>query len=393
MRTLYIECNAGVSGDMLLGALSDLMDNPEEIDGMIKSIGIEGLESKTEIAEKCGIEGLRVHVTVDKVEEGDIEAEHHHHHHEHRHLGDVLDIIGNLNVSDRVKKDAMEIYRIIAEAESNIHGKPLSIVHFHEVGALDAIADIVGVCMLIERLDPEQIVVTPVRLGFGQVKCAHGILPVPAPATAYIIQGMPVYAGDFEGEFTTPTGAAIVKYFADRFERLPAMEVKDVGYGIGKKDFGIANILRVCIGDTKDSVSSVEEIECNIDDMTPEDVGEFIDTVLAQGALDASVTPCIMKKGRPGYLLSCVCRKNDTDALAKLILRNTSTIGVRIHGCDRYEMSSHKETVNTCYGDVGVKVSEGFGVRKWKAEHDDLSRIAHDNGISISEVRSKVDFE
>ena len=305
MKTLYLECNAGASGDMILGSLTDLLKDPFEFKQMIECAGIPGITAEVTVDDQSSVAGIRVHIMVDGIEEGSKEESGHHDHHA---LKDVISIIGGLNVSDMVKSDAAQIYRIIAEAESNVHGKPVNEVHFHEVGALDAIADIVGVCMLIEKLAPEQIIASPLRTGFGTVSCAHGILPVPAPATAYILQGMPVYAGDEEGEFTTPTGAAIVKHFAEAYGQMPLMKFDDVGYGLGRKSFKTANMVRAYLGDVDEALPTVKEISCNIDDMTPEDIGGIIDLLMSAGALDAMITSAMMKKSRPGYIVTCICR-------------------------------------------------------------------------------------
>lgn len=392
MKTLYLECSTGVSGDMLLGALADLLDDPYELEGIIAGAGIPGVTAKVDIDEKSAVTGVRVHVTVDGEEEG---AEHPHdgHHHEGRHLDDVLGIIGGLHVSDRVRTDAAQIYGLIAAAESEVHGQPVKLVHFHEVGALDAIADIVGVCLLIEKLAPAQIIASPVRTGFGQVKCAHGILPIPAPATAQLIKGLPVYAGDEEGEFCTPTGAALIRHFAERFEQMPLMQFDALGYGLGSHDFQHANMLRAYLGDVSQTLPVVTEIQCNIDDMTPEDLGGVIDLLMAYGALDASISSCIMKKARPGFLLTCLCRPADADDLAEAILAHTSTIGLRLHSCERYEMASRWESCHTDFGDVRVKVSEGYGIRKYKPEYEDLKRLAAENDVTVKDVRDQVHLE
>ncbi len=390
MKTLYLECNAGASGDMILGALTDLLKDPFEFKQMIESAGIPGVAAEVEVDEQSAVAGIRVHIKVDGVEEGDGNETSHR---DSRVLGDVVSLIGELNVSDMVKDDASQIYRIIAEAESNVHGKPVSEVHFHEVGALDAIADIVGVCMLIERLSPAQIIASSLRTGFGSVKCAHGILPVPAPATAYILRGMPVYAGDEEGEFTTPTGAAIVRHFAEKYGQMPLMKFDDVGYGLGKKTFRTANMVRAYFGDVDGIMPTVKEISCNIDDMTPEDIGGIVDLLMASGALDATIASAVMKKSRPGFILSCICREEDADDLATVILAHTSSIGLRMHTCERYEMASSFITYRTDFGDVRIKISEGYGLRKWKPEYKDLVKAAVANGVTVDEVRKNIRFD
>jgi len=377
---------------MLLGALSDLLSDPSDVKTMIESAGIPGVEVIVEKGEKSHITGTRVRIITNGVEEG-AEGHDHGHGHAHRKLSDVLAIIDGLNISDKVRKDAKEIYARIAEAESKVHGEPVGEVHFHEVGMLDAIADIVGNCMLIEKLSPEYIVSSPLRTGYGNVECAHGILPIPAPATALLLRGAESYAGDIEGEFTTPTGAAIVGYFAEDYGQRPRMSIEDIGIGLGHKDFQIPNIIRAFIGESQSRLFEIYEMNCNIDDMTPEDLGRMIDLLLDQGALDATISPTIMKKGRPGQRLTCLCREADKDRMAKLILENTSTIGLRIWKADRYEMTSHTEVCHTEYGDIRVKVSEGYGITKWKPEHDDLIKAAEANGVTVRQVRESMKFQ
>jgi hypothetical protein len=257
---------------------------------------------------------------------------------------------------------------------------------------LDAIADVVGTCMLIEKISPDYIVSSPLRTGFGYVHCAHGELPIPAPATALLLKGVESYSGDIEGEFTTPTGAALIGFFAEEFGQRPKMSIDDIGVGIGHHDFQIPNIVRAFVGESEEKLFEIYEINCNIDDMTPEDLGHMVDMLLEEGAADATITPIIMKKGRPGHRLTCLCREADKDRLSKLILSNTSTIGLRLWKAERYEMSSHIEVCHTEYGDVRIKVSEGYGIRKWKPEHDDLVKLASENDVSIGKVRESIRF-
>ena len=389
MKVLYLECNAGVSGDMLLGALSNLLEDPKEFEKMIASAGIPDVEAIVEKGEKSHISGTRVKIIAAGQEEGDF----HDHNIQHRTLQDVLDIIKGLNVSDWVKEHATAIYKDIAEAESKVHGESVAEIHFHEVGMLDAIADIVGNCMLMERLAPEYIVSSELRTGYGNVECAHGLLPIPAPATALLLRGLPSYAGDLEGEFTTPTGAAIIRHFAVDYGQRPKMVIDEIGVGLGSKDFSIPNIIRAFIGESDNKLFEIYEINCNIDDMTPEDLGSMIDMLLEQGALDATISQTIMKKGRPGQRLTCLCRQDDKERLAKLILENTSTIGLRIWKAERFEMASHMEVCHTQYGDIRVKVSEGYGIRKWKPEHDDLLKAAEAHGVTVRDVRAGIRFD
>ncbi|WAI01554.1 nickel pincer cofactor biosynthesis protein LarC [Methanogenium organophilum] len=261
MRILHLECNMGASGDMLMSSLLELHPDPEGFIQRLNGLEIPGVTVQANSAVKCGIIGTQIVVTVNGAEEGsgDIFHEHNHeqnhehnHAHEHHHHGmpEVGHIIGHLNIPTGVKNDARAVYSLIAEAESHVHGKPVDQVHFHEVGTMDAIADIVGVCLLMEELKPEQILASPVHVGSGNVRCAHGILPVPAPATAHILKDVPVYGGMIRGELCTPTGAALLKHFCSEFSPMPVMKVQKIGYGMGKKDFEIANSVRAFLGET-----------------------------------------------------------------------------------------------------------------------------------------------
>ena len=275
MKTLYLDCGNGAAGDMISAALWELTENKEEFIEEVNSIGIPGVKTYALPTQKQGIFGTRFRVTFNDIEETpnvlpkdaiveltpeeDLKYAHHEHHHEHeRHehehhsLGDVKTIIGNLNVSDKVKKDAQAVYDILAEAESHVHGTTVTEIHFHEVGNMDAIADIVCVCMLIEKLAPDQIIASSVNTGTGKVKCAHGILPIPAPATSYLLHGIPIYNTGVNGELCTPTGAALIKYFAGSFGPMPVMNIEDIGYGMGTKDYDVANYFRAFLGEAED---------------------------------------------------------------------------------------------------------------------------------------------
>ena len=391
----------GAAGDMLLASLAELTGDVKACEDKLNSLGIPGVTYKFEKSVKCGIEGTHAHVVVSGVEEDehmhDLHHEEHHHehvheehahthehghehhehHHHHTHMSDIGNIIGGLNVSDKVKADALAVYGLIAEAESKAHGKPVTDIHFHEVGTMDAVADIVGVCVLLEKIPPDKIVVSPLATGFGQVKCAHGILPVPAPATASIIEGIPTYSGDVEGELLTPTGAALLKHFADTFGTRSVMAINKTGYGMGRKDFEKANMLRTFIGEEKsEDDDKVIEMSCNVDDMTGEEIGYATGVLLSSGALDVFTTPVYMKKNRPGILITCIVKPEDKEKFAKLIFEHTTTIGIRYTAMDRFRLSRREEKVMTKFGEVSVKVSEGFGVTKAKPEYDDIAGIA-----------------
>ena len=391
MKTLYIECNMGAAGDMLLASLAELTGDVKACEEKLNSLGIPDVTYNFEKSVKCGIEGTHARVIALGVEEDEHMHEHHHHdhddhehthehshehHHHHTHMSDIENIINALNVSDKVKADALAVYALIAEAESKAHGKPITDIHFHEVGTMDAVADIVGVCVLMEQLGADRIVVSPLATGFGQVRCAHGILPVPAPATASIIEGIPTYSGTVEGELLTPTGAALLKHFADSFGTRPVMAISKTGYGMGRKDFEKANMLRTFIGEEQnEDDDKVIEMSCNVDDMTGEEIGYATGVLMNSGALDVFTTPVYMKKNRPGILITCIVKPEDKEKFAKLIFEHTTTIGIRYTAMDRFRLARREEKVMTKFGEVSVKVSEGFGVTKVKPEYDDVAGI------------------
>ncbi len=390
MNTLYIECNMGAAGDMLLSALTELMPEPEEFIKKLNSARIPGVVYTMNKVSKCGITGTRIEVSVNGTVEDEHMHEHlHDKHHHHSGMYDIERIIDALNVSDRVKDDSMAVYKLIAEAESHAHGRPVGEIHFHEVGTMDAVADITGVCMALEALAPDRVLASPVHVGSGSVRCAHGILPVPAPATAYILRDVPIYGGSVNGELCTPTGAALLKYFAAGFGDMPVMRVKNTGYGMGHKDFDAANCVRVMLGETEDGRDRVAELRCNIDDMTGEAIGFVSGLLLEKGALDVYTAPIGMKKNRPGILLTCMCREADRAKMIGLIFKHTTTIGVREYICGRYVLDRTIRTARSNYGELRVKESKGWGVTKIKPEYDELERIAIEHDISLSDIEIK----
>lgn len=392
----------GAAGDMLLASLAELTGDVKACEEKLNSLGIPDVTYDFEKSVKCGIEGTHAHVAVHGVEEDEHMHEHHHeehhhehvheehthshehehghehdhHHHHHTHMSDIENIINGLNVSDKVKGDALAVYGLIAEAESKAHGKPITDIHFHEVGTMDAVADIVGVCVLLEQIGADKIVVSPLATGFGQVRCAHGILPVPAPATASIIEGIPTYSGDVEGELLTPTGAALLKHFADCFGTRPVMAIEKTGYGMGRKDFAKANMLRTFIGEADNESDKVVEMKFNVDDMTGEEIGYATGVLMDNGALDVFTTSVYMKKNRPGILFTVLVKLEDKEKFAKIIFENTTTIGIRFNEMERFKLARREEKVMTRFGEVSFKVSEGFGVTKTKPEYDDVKGIA-----------------
>ncbi len=484
MKTLYIECAMGAAGDMLTAALLELMPDKEAALAKLNAMGIPGVVFEAEPSAKCGITGTHMRVLIHGEEEGAVPCghthahhhehdhahEHHHehdhaheHHHEHEHhahthehahvqedahchdsdahdhahhhehdahhhahhgMVEIRSLIAELAVSETVKEKALAVYQSIAEAESRVHGAEVDQIHFHEVGSMDAVADVTAVCLLIELLAPEQVIVSPIHVGSGTVLCAHGRLPVPAPATALILEGMPIYGGNVQGELCTPTGAALLKTFADSFGPMPPMTVAKTGYGMGTKDFEQANCLRAMLGASftmngtgskmqtgqdaegentgsrgaagKDTEtenpagheSRITEISCNLDDMTGEDIAFAAERILQAGALDVFTESICMKKGRPAVKLTVLARPEDEERLAGEIFRHTSTIGVRIHTDRRYELARRSEQRKTPLGTIEVKISEGFGVRKEKIEFASLKEIAETSGKRLAEVRA-----
>lgn len=392
MRTLYIDCGMGAAGDMLAAALLELLPDPDGFVEEFNSLGLPGIRMEREESVKCGITGTHVSILVDGAEEGE---EHHHHdgehHHHHHGIGDIEHIVmHHLDLQPAVREDILAVFGLIAEAESHVHGMPVADIHFHEVGTMDAIADVAAVSMLMDRIHPDEVVVSPIRTGYGHVRCAHGILPVPAPATAYILSGLPIYSGDIEGELCTPTGAALLRHFATRFGQMPLMSVSAIGYGMGRKDFPAANCVRAMLGGQDGSGDTVIGLSCNVDDMTGEEIGFAIERLLACGAKDAYTVPIGMKKNRPGVMLSVICAEQDLDEMVRTIFRYTTTIGIRKTVYERYVLTRRQEGVDTGCGPVRMKISQGYGVERVKPEYDDLERIAKERGISIREAADAV---
>lgn len=448
MKLLYLDCGMGAAGDMLGAALAELLpdDARDAFTSDLNAAEIPGVHVSLDPSVKCGITGTHLTVTVNGTEEKegghshshehshhDHQHDHahdhshshdqqhshshdHHHDHSHRSLHDIHHIIDDLKLPEAVRTDILAVYRLIAEAESKAHDKPVSEIHFHEVGTMDAIADIASVCLLLHKLAPDQIIASPIHVGSGQVKCAHGILPVPAPATAYILKDIPIYSGSIQGELCTPTGAALLKHFVTRFDQMPLMTPASTGYGMGTKDFPAANCVRAILGESyaENQAETICELSCNVDDMTGEDIAFAIETFLQNGALDAFTVPCTMKKGRPGVLVTVLCKDPDQKQMTRLILQHTTTLGVRSAIKKRWVLSrTESETVipddmlanvtspdmpaeskahelkttgNGCT--IRSKTSTGFGITRNKYEHDDLEKIARTYGLTLAQVRA-----
>lgn len=408
MKQLYLDLGMGAAGDMLTAALLELCPHKDGIIKKLNSLNIPGVHYEREIMKKSAICGTHMHVIVNGSEEecGHEHEEGHHehsHHHHHTSMSDIGEIVSKLNTSEKIKKQILDVYNIIADAESRVHGEPVSQIHFHEVGNMDAIADVAAVCILINELNIGKIVVSPVHTGSGFVMCAHGKLPVPAPATALILEGVPYYSDGLKGELCTPTGAALIKYFADDFSDMPAMVVEKTGYGFGKKEFERLNCVRALLGtafqcsevtsecdNSCKKTDKVVELACNIDDMTAEEIGFATEKILEAGALDVYTISAYMKKNRPGTVICCLCHEDEREKFAKIMFKYTTTIGVRQYNCDRYILSRKTENIETDYGNVRVKKTSGYGVEREKMEYDDLSNIANKRQKSVFEVKHDI---
>ena len=419
MKILYLECKMGIAGDMLASALLGTFEDKEKIISELNSMGIPKVTYKNTKTEKCHVVGEHISVIIDGEEEESVDVSGHHHehdhdhddhvhhhdhdhhhgdteHHEHGHnsLYEIEEIIEGLNISKEIRSDIREIYQLLAQAESEVHGTSVSEIHFHEVGKLDAIADIAAVCYMMHEIDPDKVIVSPINVGSGQVRAAHGILPVPAPATANLLIGIPSYSSDrINGELCTPTGAALVKYFAFDFDTQPMMVVDRIGYGMGKKDFPQVNCVRAIIGEANDEADVVVELSCNVDDMTPEEVGFATEMLFEAGALEVYTISIAMKKNRPGFLLTCMCREDKKEAIIRTIFKHTTTIGIRENISNRYVLTRQIEKIQTPYGEVRIKNSSGYDVKRRKFEYDDLAGISRRTGKSVIELKKElIDF-
>lgn len=404
MRTLYIDCGMGAAGDMLTAALLELIPDKEAFLHRMNHLGIPGVMVSAEKSVKCGITGTHFSVKVHDTEEnehmhdqahGHSHGHSHSHSHSHTHgsMAEIRSIVSAMPIPTMVKLDIMSVYNEIAEAESAVHGVPVDQIHFHEVGSMDAVADITAVCLLMHELDVDRVVASPIHVGSGQVRCAHGILPVPAPATAHILKQVPIYGGSIRGELCTPTGAALLKHFVENFGDMPVMAVSGIGYGMGKKDFERANCVRVLLGETAKQTDEILELNCNIDDMTGEAMGFALEQLMEHSALDAFTVPIGMKKSRPGVMLTVLCKEANKEEMVRLIFQHTTTLGIREKRCQRHILDRRMESVDTPYGKVHRKISTGYGVQRTKYEYNDLARIAREQNLSLFEVLDKMNDE
>ena len=433
MKSLYIECNMGAAGDMLMSALYELLEDKEGFLNTMNSLGLPGVYLEAASAVTSGISGTHMKVTVHGEEEDehlhhhehdhdhDHEHEHHHdhdhchdheheHHHEHDHdhhhdhdhdhehhhhhhatPGHIAHLIDHLPLPEEVKTHAKAVYDAIAQAEAKAHGCPVGDVHYHEVGALDAVADVAGVCYALYLLKPDKIVVSPIHVGSGTVKCAHGIMPVPAPATAALLSGVPTYGGEIKGELCTPTGTALLTHFAQSFGSMPVLNVEKVGYGVGTRQFEQANCVRAFWGESQEGGNGeIVELVCNIDDMTGEALAFAGEQLLAAGALDVYSVPGTMKKGRPGHVLTVLCEADREGELARAVLEQTTTIGLRVRRCGKYFLNPGTKTVETPWGPAQVKTAQGFGVSKATPEYEPAAALARASGLPIQTVLDEI---
>lgn len=380
MKKLYFQCDMGAAGDMLCGALLDLLDSAKQQDALnvLNNIGFDGVSVSVQRQVKCMISGTKFQVEIRKAEQ----------YHNHTHIHQIYERIDSFNVDDKTKNDAKSVYAMIAQAESRVHNTEVADIHLHEVGAKDAVMDIVSACYLFHKIGAEKIAVSPITTGYGSVKTAHGVMSVPAPASVELLKGVPCKTGDIEGELATPTGIALLKYFADDFTHNNEMTIQKTGYGMGSRDFERANCVRAFLGDDSENEETVYELRCEVDDMTGEEMGYCINKLIQCGAKDAYVQSIVMKKSRPGMLLTVVCSEASADEMTKLIFKHTTTLGIRKIKCTRNVLNREIIEQNA----VRVKRSSGFGTQKEKIEFDDLAKIADENDISLFEARKMIEY-
>jgi uncharacterized protein (TIGR00299 family) protein len=400
-RTLYLDCFAGASGDMLVGAMLDCGLDFELLRSELLKLGVDGYELSLKRVDRSGISAAKFDVHLIAVAHS---HEHHHNHghshghHTHSHhraLSEIKRIISSSNLSERVKGRAQTIFQRIGEAESKIHGIPIESVHFHEVGAIDSIVDIVGACVAFDALKIERIISSPLHVGSGTFNCAHGTYPVPGPATAELLKGAPIYSKDVEGELVTPTGAAIITTLAESYGPAPMMRIEKIGYGAGTRDYPkFPNALRAIIGELEADAdltpTTVTVIEANIDDLNAQVFGYLMEKALAAGALDIFYTPAQMKKNRPGVLLTLLCKPADRERMCDLIFRETTTLGVRYRNEQREILTREFVTVETEYGPIRIKVSRAKDGRVMNVspEFEDCRAAAEKTGAGLRDAQT-----
>ena len=397
MKTLYFDCSSGISGNMTLGALLEIVGDEKYFLDELKKLNVDGYEIQISKKVKNGITGTYVDVILenehDHEEHHDEHHDHHehhehHHHHEHRNLNDVNEIIDRSSIDEKSKDLAKRIFLRVAKAESKVHNKPLEEVHFHEVGAIDSIVDIVGTAILINKINPDLILSSIVNDGYGFIECAHGVIAVPVPATSEIFASSNVKQRqiDIDTELVTPTGAAIIAELAKEFRTLPAMITKKIGWGAGYKDLKIPNVLKVYLGETVDLGEDFMIMETNIDDCSAEVLGYTEEVLFKNGALDVFFTPIFMKKNRPAYRLTVSCKKKDMNKLQEIIFKETTTIGIRYRTEYRTELEREVIEINTKYGKIKAKKVNNNGETYVYPEYESIKKIAEENNIPLKEL-------
>ena len=383
MKLAYFDCFSGISGDMTLGALVDAGCSADLLRSELKSLQVPGWTLTTEKVWKNGMAATYVRVKTEDQQN-------------HRSLSAILEILTNSQLAPPVRERASRIFQNLGEAEAHVHDAPLDKVHFHEVGAVDAIVDIVGSCIGFHALGIERFACSPLNVGGGTAKMAHGLLPVPAPATARLLQGAPTFSNGVQRELVTPTGAAIVATLCDSFGPQPPMTVSAIGYGAGTADLeGQPNVVRIMIGESADKFSTADDeeisiIEANLDDMNPQIYGYVLEKALSAGALDVYTTALQMKKNRPGTLLTILCRPEDTGTLMSLVFAETTTFGVRTHRAQRRALPREWVNVSTGFGSVRIKLSRSNGhILHVTPEYDDCRKLAVENHVPLQQVISE----
>lgn len=391
MKVLYFDCSSGISGNMTLGALLELCDDPSVLERELNKLHVDGYHMHISKSKKNGITGTYVDVHL----EHDHHAHHHehnHHHHEHRNLFDVNQIIDNSDIDEKAKDLAKRIFMRVALAESKVHNETLENVHFHEVGAIDSIVDIVGTAILITYLAPDKVYSSIVNDGHGFIECAHGTISVPVPATSEIFAASHAITRqiDIDTELVTPTGAAIISELACLYGMQPSMDVKKIGWGCGSKELSIPNVLKVTMGEIKEEKDSIVVIETNIDDCTAEILSYAMEKLLDEGALDVFFTPIFMKKNRPAYRLTVSCLKNDIDIMKDIIFKETTTIGMRYREEKRFVLKREIIEKETSLGKIHFKVCSYDDEKYYYPEFEDLKTISVQTGLPLKEVYKKV---
>ena len=383
MKILYFDCFSGVSGNMILGAMVDAGIDIKALKKELKKLDLHGYSLKVSKVKRKGIKGTKVDVIVDKKK-----------HLHHTHYKDIKRLIERSKLPEKIKEDSLSIFKNIAEAEAKIHRTSVDNVHFHEVGAVDSIVDVVGASICISLLNSDTILSSPINTGKGMVKTEHGLLPVPAPATTEMLKGFPSYSSDIEFELATPTGVGIITAMAKASNAIPVMKTNAIGYGAGSKDFSDSpNLLRIMIGEgySPSEQDSITVIESNIDDMNPQFYDHIMNRIFDAGALDVFLTPIIMKKNRPAVKITLLSDNDNVNKLADILLKETTSFGLRMYKTERIKLEKEIKTVKTEYGSTKVKIGKKNGkIINIAPEYEDCKRIANERGISIREVYEKV---